>query len=531
VDGRLQYRDRVITLGISVRDEERLLGRADGTVRADLAFERRDRRLLDDPVDVKVIADSLPMNPIELAFQTLQDVEGYVRGEVIIGGRPGAFDYRGSLTFEDVEATLPALGIRLLDIRGDVAFEGSDAVPDTVRFTSSAGGSGFVTGRVGLSTLTNPEFDLDIGADALRGMERRQLTMTLTGAGNLGGTYKQPILTGAFRVSDGELRGDYFLRQRQVVDLTDPEVFALIDTTTAGERNLLRRAQNLFLQEILVNVQLTVGPSYRVRSREYEIELVGDVDIQMQRSKDLLIASGVLQLTRGKYQYFAGRGEDLTSVYSRQLQISGGTVTFVRTPGLDPNLAIRAEYPTRSDVGPLTILLDIGGTSRSPELHLSSNPPVPESDLLCLLLFSASCAGAGTEGGQFAENIVREGILGTVGTQFSQVLVGDIGLVDYADFRSTGLGLGSSGGSGSTLLVGTEVEVGRYVGRDLFVRVRQPLGGGQLPSAALEWTFLPGWLLEASAEDRFQRLSILSSLSNVNTKRSYGLFLKREWSF
>jgi autotransporter translocation and assembly factor TamB len=251
----------------------------------------------------------------------------------------------------------------------------------------------------------------------------------------------------------------------------------------------------------------------------------------MQRSRDLLIASGVLQLTRGKYQYFAGRGEDLTSVYSRQLQISGGTVTFVRTPGLDPNLAIRAEYPTRSDVGPLTILLDIGGTSRNPELHLSSTPQVPESDLLCLLLFSASCAGAGTEGGQFAENIVREGILGTVGTQFSQVLVGDIGLVDYADFRSTGLGLGSGSGSGSTLLVGTEVEVGRYVGRDLFVRVRQPLGGGQLPSAALEWTFREGWLLEANAEDRFQRLSILSSLSNVDTKRSYGLFLKREWSF
>ncbi len=531
VDGRLQYRDRVITLGMSVRDEERLLGRADGTVRADLAFERRERRLLDDPVNVKVIADSLPMNPIELAFGTLQDVEGYVRGEVIIGGRPGAFDYRGSLTFEDVESTLPALGIRLLDIRGDVAFEGSDAVPDTVRFTSSAGGSGFVTGRIGLSTLTNPEFDLDIGLDAFRGMERRQLTMTMTGAGNLAGTYQQPILTGAFRVSDGELRGDYFLRHRRVVDLTDPDLLALIDTTTVGELDLLRRAQNPFLQEILVNVQLTVGPSYRVRSREYEVELVGDVDLQMQRSRDLLIASGVLQLTRGKYQYFAGRGEDLTSVYSRQLQISGGTVTFVRTPGLDPNLAIRAEYPTRSDVGPLTILLDIGGTSRNPELHLSSTPQVPESDLLCLLLFSASCAGAGTEGGQFAENIVREGILGTVGTQFSQVLVGDIGLVDYADFRSTGLGLGSSSGSGSTLLVGTEVEVGRYVGRDLFVRVRQPLGGGQLPSAALEWRFREGWLLEANAEDRFQRLSILSSLSNVDTKRSYGLFLKREWSF
>ncbi len=532
IDGRLQYRDRAVTLGMSVRDAERLLARAEGTIRADLAFEKRERRLLDDPVDVKVIADSLPMNPIELAFETLEDVEGYVRGEVVIGGRPGAFDYRGSLTFEDVESTLPALGIRLLNIRGDVAFEGSDAVPDTVRFTSSAGGSGFVTGRVGLSTLTNPEFDLDIGMEGLRAMERRQLTMTLTGAGNLAGTYKQPILTGAFRVSDGELRGDYFLRQRRVVDLTDPEVFALIDTTTAGERNLLRRAQNPFLQEILLNVQLTVGPSYRVRSREYEVELVGDVDIQMQRSTDLLIASGVLQLTRGKYQYFAGRGEDLTSVYSRQLQVSGGTVTFVRTPGLDPILAIRAEYPTRSDVGPLTIYLDIGGTSRSPELHLSSNPQVPESDLLCLLLFSASCAGAGTEGGQFAENIVREGILGTVGTQFSQVLVGDIGLVDYADFRSTGLGrYGSSSGSTSPLLVGTEVEVGRYLGRNLFVRVRQPLGGGQLPSAALEWNFYPGWQLEANAEDRFQRLSILSSLSNVDTKRSYGLFLKREWSF
>ena len=73
-----------------------------------------------------------------------------------------------------------------------------------------------------------------------------------------------------------------------------------------------------------------------------------------------------------------------------------GTIDFVGTPGLDPNLDIDAVFETRSDVGPIRITVNITGTSLSPQLTLDSEPPLPESDRYCYLLFSAPCIGMAT---------------------------------------------------------------------------------------------------------------------------------------
>ena len=114
--------------------------------------------------------------------------------------------------------------------------------------------------------------------------------------------------------------------------------------------------------------------------------------------------------------------------------------------------------------------------------------------------------------------------------QFSQVLVSGVGLVDYFDIRSTGQVGPTSSGSTQNLLYGTEVEIGRYLTPDLFVRATQPIGG-QLPGFAVEWSFAPHWRVELVTEDRFKRYASYGYSFSTFSLRTWGMMVFRDWNF
>ncbi len=529
--GEFHYGDRRIDVATSLRAEGTELGRVDGHILADLTLRAARQRLLADPLHLTVVADSVPLEPLELAFESLRDVTGFTRGRVDVTGRPGRLMFDGSAIVTEAGATVPYLGIRFEGIEGHITFVSEEARIDSLRLASSAGGTGSLAGVVGIAELTNPRFGLTFETRRFGAMDRRMARFLLNGQGALGGSYRAPELIGAFRITEGEIRTERFILQRQAVDLTDPDVYALVDTTLVMEQRLFERAQNPFMRNLRADLLLSFGPNLWLRSDALDVEVLGDLDVRMDRAQEDIVAFGTLQLPRGKYRYIAGAGSELSSLYSRQLKITGGTVTFVGTPGVDPNLDITAEYETRTDLGPVTITVNVRGTSLDPTMETSSDPPLPAADEVCYLLFSAACVGAGNQGGEFAASLVREGLLGTVSNQFSQVLVSGVGLVDYFDIRSTGYGPALESGQTTTnLLYGTEIEIGRYLTPDLFVRATQPIGG-QLPGFSAEWTFHPRWSLEFITEDRFKRHASYGYSFSSFSDRTWGLMLFREWIF
>jgi len=530
LEGDSDYADGRMTMGVSLHENGTLLGRLDGSILTDLALRKREHRLSPNPLRLVVEADSLPMEPLELAFESVRDLEGYAAGRIEFSGEPDALRLDGAATLSDAAATVPYLGIRFEDVTASLSFDGTRAVVEAGRLRSSAGGSATLLGAIDTQEPTNLGFDLTIVMNRFKAMDRRMAEFLLDGQGHLGGSYRSPELTGTFRISEGQVRAERFMRMRQAVDLTDPMVTALIDTTLVLEQRLFERAQNPFMQNLRMDAEIGIGPNFWMRSQALEVELAGTLDVQMDRARGDLIAFGTLNLARGKYRYVSGSGTDLSSLYSRQLQIAGGSITFTGAPGMDPNLDIQAEYQTRSDLGPVTITVDIGGTATAPTLQTSSDPPLPGADEICFLLFSTACLGAGTEGGEFAASLVRESLLGTVSNQFSQVLVSGVGLVDYFDIRSTGQAGPIESGSTTNLLYGTELEIGRYLTPVLFVSATQPLGG-QLPGFGLEWSFSTHWRLEFVTEDRFKRYASYGYSFSSYSRRTYGLMLFRDWNF
>ncbi len=530
LEGDVDYAVGSLSLGVGLHDNGTRLGRLDGFVLTDLALRERERRLSPNSIHLVLTADSLPLEPLELAFATLEDVTGFGRGRVQFSGDPDQLHLDGAAILADAAATVPYLGVRFEDVEASLRFDGTQARLEAVRLSSSAGGTASLRGSIDTREPTNLGFDVTILMNRFRAMDRRLASVLLDGEGHLGGAYRSPELTGAFRISEGQVRAERLMRRRQAVDLTDPMVAALIDTTLAVEQRLLERAQNPFMQNLRMDADITVGPNFWLRSEALEVELAGTLNVRMDRAQGDMVAFGTLNLPRGKYRYVSGSGTDLSSLYSRQLQIAAGSITFTGSPGMDPNLDIQAEYETRTDQGPVTITVDIGGTATSPTLVTSSDPPLPAADEVCYLLFSTACLGAGVQGGEFAASLVREGLLGTVSNQFSQVLVSGVGIVDYFDLRSTGQAGPIDSGATQSLLYGTELEIGRYLTPDLFVRATQPLGG-QLPGFGLDWTFAPLWRLEFVTEDRFKRYASYGYSFSSYSRRTFGLMLFRDWNF
>ena len=524
------YAGRRLTIAAAVTSEGLELGRLDGYVRADLALRDVERRLLADPLNLDIVVDSMPLAALEIGVDAIRDVGGFARGRVLVTGEPSALQFEGDTQVHRATMFVPRLGVRLERIEGRVVYAGSLARIDTLIVHSSAGGSATAGGTLDLADVRDIGFDLEFAANGFRGIDRRLASVRVDGGGELTGRFQEPELNGRFRFSEGDIRAERFMRQQQAVDLSDPAVYALIDTTVMLEQRLFAATRNRFTENLRMDTEVELGPDLWLRSEAIEVELAGTLDVAMNQPGSAIVAFGTVRLPRGSFRYSVGRSTDVTSILSRQLQVTRGTITFVGSPGMDPNLDVEAVFRTRSEIGPVEIAVHVGGTALSPSMTTSSTPPLPDSERICYLLFASPCLGAGAAGSDVAASVLREGLIGQVGSQFSQVLVSGVGLIDYLDIRSTGGGNGLGGASAGGLLYGTEVEIGRYLTSDVFVSATQPLGG-LLPGAAVEWTFLPDYRLEFSTEDRARRYSAFGTSLNAFSNRTWRMMLFRQWNW
>ncbi|MCG8468398.1 MAG: translocation/assembly module TamB [Gemmatimonadetes bacterium] len=524
LEATAEYSDRRVDGVIDLSGEEARLARLSGSVRTDLSLLDVERRLLDDPFDFRIQGDSVPLALLELRVQGLEEISGIGDADISLRGAPGELRYGGQLELIDGRAWVPDLGVWMTGVGGEIEFSGSEARIRSGRVSSDLGGFVQLGGVVDIASLADPEFDLDLEATDFHAVSRIDMSLAIGGTGTLGGRYTQPLLTGRFRLSEGDLRPDEFLRARQVIDLSDPAVYALLDSASVGERRLLERFRNEFMDNLVVDAEVSLGPNLWLRSPELDVELVArDLDVDVDRARDSLTVVGGVGLPRGTYRF------DRLPPYVQSLRITEGSLQFVGNPDFNPNLDITAEYRNRTEEGPVVVEARIGGTLRESTLELSSTPPMSDTDRLCFLAVGTPCyQSADAELGQ---RLVRQSILGTVSTGISSALVGSTGL-SYFNLRSVGGSNGSTGIRGSqSVFDRTAVEFGVYASQDIFLSFSQSLGGGP-PRATLEWSFLPNWTLEARADSRFdERLFGLSRGTSLANEQTFGLFLFRDWDF
>ena len=508
-----------------------------GELPLNLSFNAVEERLPEEVIALVVVSDQLPLSLLMAPFPSYQEVVGTISGRVDVGGTSRNLAPQGQLTVDGGGAFLSGLGVRQQDIDGTL-----DWFPDgrlEVDVGAQATGTARVEGTVTLTTVLDPGLDLDVRFDGFQAVDRRDATVLLSGDVHLEGSYSRPVISGDLFVDEGTLFWDEFQRAVEVSDLFFERSAALadlspVDATAVGFQPLIA-SQNPFLQNIrMENTTLTVRRDSWIRSEVMDVELDGQLDVLYDRQSQDLVLDGALQAVRGSYA-FGPRG------LRKQFQVDGGTVRFLGTPGLNPDLDLTASEPVRTLEGDrLTIIAEVTGTLISPRVALRSDEGgFTEDELLSYLWFGRPSYALTSDQEEFVGAGLALGLSG-ISSELGTAMTQGLGL-DFLDYLSiTQQDLGSLGALGSSNVQGalgtTVVETGFYVADNMFLtllfRPAGAQGSGVQPGIRFEWVASRGYTIQSYFEDQFFRgRTVGFGELGVQTKKGLGLSIFRDWAY
>lgn len=357
----------------------------------------RNIAFLGDSIRGSLRTDGFSLALLELFGGGVANVHGALTANVEIAGTTAHPRLNGSIVVDSGAVTVPPIGVRLDRLDADIALNGDTVF---VRKLSAATarekrGTLDVTGTVALTEYDNPVFALNATARNFRAVDRRglaSLDVSTTTPISLMGPYSGAHVSGAVRVDRGTVYIPELITKR-LVDLNDPELVDVVDTTVASNRAILPTAPSEFTKNLrLDNVSINVGDDVWLRSAEANIKLGGSLNVTLGRSpvtgeRSQLALDGQLNAVRGTYRL------NVVPFVQPTFDVEQGTLRFFGTPDLDPALDITAintvRRPRQSLNGQdIRIRATIGGTLSAPSLALSSadNLPLSQSDLLSYLI-------------------------------------------------------------------------------------------------------------------------------------------------
>ncbi len=357
----------------------------------------RNIAFLGDSIRGSLRTEGFSLALLELLGSGVSNVRGALTANISVAGTTTHPHLSGSVVVDSGAATVVPIGVRLDRLDANIALSGDTVFLRklTATTTRERRGTLDVTGSVALTQYDNPVFALKATAQNFRAIDRRglaSLDVSTTTPISLNGPYSGATVTGAVRVDRGTVYIPELITKR-LVDLNDPELLDVVDTTVASNRAILPTAPSEFTKNLrLDNVSIGIGDDVWLRSAEANIKLGGTLNVTLGRSpvtgeRSQLALDGQLNAVRGTYRL------NVVPFVQPTFDVEQGTLRFFGTPDLDPALDITAINTVRRPRTSLNgqdirIRATIGGTLSAPSLALSSadNLPLSQSDLLSYLI-------------------------------------------------------------------------------------------------------------------------------------------------
>ncbi|RXZ64064.1 translocation/assembly module TamB domain-containing protein [Pelagerythrobacter rhizovicinus] len=356
--------DRLETRAVIDEGEERrgrLQGRISGLPQSGALFDRLRAGSLFAQLRYAGPADAL----WRLAAIDAFDLTGPLSLAANVTGTLAEPRVRGSLASDDlrVRSGLSGTDITGVTARGD--FAGSRLRLTRFSGTTPNGGTVSGSGTVTLRDLgeRGPQMDIRAAARNARLLNANGLSATVTGplrivSDGIGGTIAGRLLVDRASWSLGTAAGAEDLPQIETREINAPADIAPAPMASAPWRYLIDAR----------------APS-RIDVDGMGLDSEWSADVRVRGTTDDPRIGGEARVVRGEYN-FAGTSFDLTR----------GRIEFDETGPIDPRLDIRAE--TERDG--LNVIVQVQGNAMQPEISFTSNPALPEEEILARLLFGGS---------------------------------------------------------------------------------------------------------------------------------------------
>jgi translocation and assembly module TamB len=533
--------DRLVSHADFLRNGGLSLARLDVDAPVNLALAGvTGSRVLDAPLKVDFVADSLPLDALPRFTDIVSDVHGRVVGAVAARGTGTKPLVLGQLGLDFATFKLAPLGVTMNDIGGLIHMTGNEIVIDTIGGKSGEGELN-MTGKIGIADVQNPVFDLKFAATDATVLDNDIGELHANANIAMKGPMNGVSVSGRARIVHGTVYIPNGNSPRQV-DIDDPAVLGVVDTSDVQVQKIVNTESPL-LENMTIDVKLSVARDTWARSPDANVEFYtqGPLTVLKNKEDEGVSLDGVVNTERGEYAFLG-----------RRFVLSHGSAIFTGGQDLNPLLQLGAQYTIQPAGRPaLNINIAINGTARKPIILLTSDaqPPLSQSDLLSYLAFGQSStsllsssgnsgvsgggSGNGTLVGSAAALATRQltaTALGVMTRQFAasaaRSLGADVFTITPADVPEQGLSLNGV----QTVLAGSQVEAGKYVDRQTYVATQ--IRAKTTPGLVVQRRLSKGYRIEASIDSRYLVNQPTLSLDQpVKSEATFGAFFIREWKF
>ncbi|MEQ1858330.1 MAG: translocation/assembly module TamB domain-containing protein [Chthoniobacteraceae bacterium] len=314
------------------------------------------------PLDVSIQLPPTSLAVLPKLAPAIRRIDGTIALDVHAGGTVEKPQLSGAATIDLKDArmaneSVPAIG--KFDAR--LAF-----ADDTLRFERFAGEIGGGTfdlgGSIGLTDLQNPAFDLQLKADDVLAMRNDAITVRADADIKIGGALKA-----------GSVTGEVFVTQSRFFKEIDILPIGLPGKPKPAPKSA-PSAPDISLPPPLdawtfdVAIKTRADDPFRVLGNLAN----GRVALNLQLGGD------------GRAPWLDGDVtiEQFTGTLPfSTITIDNGHVYFTKAAPFEPTLDLHAQSRVRS----YTVGADIFGKATEPQLHLTSEPPLPHADIVSLL--------------------------------------------------------------------------------------------------------------------------------------------------
>lgn len=385
-----------------------------------------------------------------MAALDTQKLDGHLNVALSLGGTVSAPELRGDISLKDGSYEHGMLGTALKKIRFKVTAHGQEVTLDTLH--ASDGGRGLLqaTGHLSLDPDQQFPFQVDAKLKQAHLVHQDELQSTVSGVIGVRGTARRLEVT-------SDLTNDEFLFYLPDVASTDIEVVA-VDSEIRNGLDLTDKTLPPVQGGIPVVLDMRLRLPHRVfaRGRGLESEWQGDLTIRGSAEEPLVL--GELSVRKGFFEFL-----------DQRFELRKGVIAFDGAHPPRPSIDVEAE----SQAEGIVALLRLQGPVSLPRLTLTSEPPLPQDEILSRLLF-----GRGSQQLNPAQAI---GLLAAV----DKLRKGGPGVLGKA---RDSLGIDRLELGGDSVATGS-VKAGKYLNDKVFLGVERGLqhGSGKI-SVELELT-------------------------------------------
>jgi translocation and assembly module TamB len=370
---------------------------------------------------------------------------GELTADATVTGSSAAPVVGGGVTLAQGSLRDYGRGVNLTDITADIIGREGTLQIKSFKATAAPGSIG-MTGSLGVLQPGLP-VDLNVTARNAQPIASNIVTANLDADVHVGGTLRKRIdVSGKVHVNRASIG---------IPNSLPPDV-AVLDVRRRG-KGATATAQT----QLVVGIDLTIEAPRQivVQGRGLDAEMGGT--IKLSGTTEAPVASGGLDLLRGS---FSMSGNKLTFDQGSKISFDGA--------GLHKKIDPTLDFTAHTTVSETTATLRITGFADAPKFEFSSTPPLPQDQIMSLLLFGVPPAQL--TAAQAAEIGVALATLSGVGgggpspLAKLQKTLGLDRLSVGANTASTAAGATNSGYA---------VQAGRYVSKRVYVEAKQSTTG------------------------------------------------------